>query len=130
MSNPKWGTKRQCQECGERFYDLKKTKIVCPHCDAPFKLDAQSKAKRAIPTPEKAEMPQPAAENLIAKPGAAAESDEDKALKELKVDIPEDTSLDENEDKDKNAFEDVSELGEDEDDMAEVIDGSRKIDET
>ncbi len=130
MSNPKWGTKRQCQECGARFYDLKKTKIVCPICDARFKSDAQPKTKRAIATPEKAEVSRPAAKDPIAKPGEAAESDEDKALKELKVDIPEDISLDENEDKDKNAFEDVSELGEDKDDMAEVIDGSRKADGT
>ena len=132
MNNPKWGTKRQCQECGARFYDLKKTKIACPKCDAPFKLDAQPKAKRVIATPEKAEVPQPAVANVFVKPGEASESDEDKDIKELKVDIPDDISLDDDkgENKDKNAFEDVSELGEDEDDMAEVIDGSRKVDET
>ena len=132
MSNQKWGAKSQCQECGARFYDLKKTKIVCPICDARFKSDAQPKTKRAIATPEKAEVSRPAAKDPIAKPGEAAESDEDKALIELKVDIPDDTSLDDekDEDKDKNTFEDVSELGEDEDDMAEVIDGSRKVDGT
>ncbi len=124
MSNPKWGTKRHCQECGARFYDLKKTKIICPNCDARFKLNSQPKAKRAIATPEAS---QPAAEVLMATPGETAQSEEDKALKELEVDVPEDG---EGEDKGKNAFEDVSELGEDEDDMAEVIDGSRKVDGT
>ena len=132
MSNSKWGAKRQCQECGARFYDLKKTKIVCPKCDARFKLDSQPKAKRAIATPEKAEVSKPAAEVLIAKPVEVAESDDDKALKEFKVDIPQDASLDDDEDgdKDKIAFEDVSELGKDEDDMPVVIDGSRKVDES
>ena len=127
MNNPKWGVKRQCLECGEHFYDLKKTKIVCPKCDAPFKVNAQPKVRRAIATPEKAEAPQVATEDPIAKPGEAAESEEDKALKELKLDIPDD---DDDEDKDKTAFEDVSELDEDEDDIVEVIDSSRKVDET
>ena len=127
MSNPKWGAKRQCRECGARFYDLKKTKIVCPKCAAPFKVETQSKAKRAIATPDKAEVSQPAAKDPVANIGEAAESDEEKAIKELEVEIPEDGD---DEDKDKNAFEDVSELGEDEDDMAEVIEGSRKVDET
>ena len=33
MSKPKWGEKRECPECGARFYDLKRTPIVCPKCD-------------------------------------------------------------------------------------------------
>lgn len=123
MNKPKWGVKRQCQECGARFYDLKKTKIVCPRCDAPFKVEPQPKAKRAIATPEKAALPQPTAEVLMAQPREAAESDEEKAIKALEVDVPED---EDDEDKDKNAFEDVSELGEDEDDMAEVLEGTVK----
>ncbi|MGE0053396.1 MAG: TIGR02300 family protein [Hyphomicrobium sp.] len=32
------GTKRTCMEadCGERFYDLNRTSIACPHCGAAF----------------------------------------------------------------------------------------------
>ncbi len=47
MNKPKWGTKRQCMKCGARFYDLKRTKIVCPNCDAPFKMVAPPKAPAA-----------------------------------------------------------------------------------
>jgi len=36
VSKPKWGEKRECPECGARFYDLKRTPIVCPKCDTPF----------------------------------------------------------------------------------------------
>ena len=36
MNNRNRGTKRQCKECGEFFYDLKRTKIPCPKCNAPF----------------------------------------------------------------------------------------------
>ena len=51
MNKPNWGTKRQCMKCGARFYDLKRTKIVCPNCDAPFKMVAPPKATRDIATP-------------------------------------------------------------------------------
>jgi uncharacterized protein (TIGR02300 family) len=27
-----WGTKRTCQSCGARFYDLNKSPIKCPKC--------------------------------------------------------------------------------------------------
>lgn len=123
MNNPKWGAKRQCQECGARFYDLKRTVVVCPKCHTRFKLEAQPKAKRAIATPAKAEATAP-----VEKPDRTEKSPEDVALKEFNVEIPDDISLDadDDDDKDENAFEDASELGEDEDDMAEAIEGSRK----
>ncbi|MGB0671459.1 MAG: TIGR02300 family protein, partial [Rhodospirillales bacterium] len=33
MAKPEWGTKRACQSCGARFYDLGRNPIVCPKCD-------------------------------------------------------------------------------------------------
>ncbi len=128
MNNPKYGATRRCQVCGARFYDLKRTKVVCPHCHAPFKLDAQPKAKRAIATPAKAELPAPVKET-VEKRNARGMSDEDQAIKEFDVDIPADSLDSDGDDDEEPAFEDASELGEDEDDMAEVIDGSRKVDE-
>ncbi len=32
------GTKRQCQSCNARFYDLNRDPIVCPICQTPFQL--------------------------------------------------------------------------------------------
>ena len=141
MNNPKWGTKRQCQECGARFYDLKRPKGVCPKCDAPFKL--MPKVKRAIATPGKVKraistldkVKAPAlSDEAPTKPDAVAESAEDKPLKEVNVDTSDGGGVgpddDDEKNKDENSFEDASELGEDKDDMAEVIDGSRKVDES
>src|SRR3546814_10994454 len=33
VANPKWGTKRICQSCGTKFYDLTTSPIVCPSCE-------------------------------------------------------------------------------------------------
>ena len=57
-------------------------------------------------------------------------STEDKVLKEFAADILTDNNLAAADDEDENSFEDASELGKDEDDMAEVIDGGRKVDES
>ena len=32
MVKANWGTKRTCQSCGARFYDLNKNPIKCPKC--------------------------------------------------------------------------------------------------
>ena len=131
MNNPKWGTKRQCQECGARFYDLKRAKVACPKCDAPFKVEPPAKPKRARAAPVKVEAAPPP-EKKTGNDNGAPESAEDKALKEVNVAMPDDagSEADKDEDEDENAFEDASELGKDEDDMAEVIEGSRKVDES
>jgi len=44
------GTKRTCQGCGARFYDLNRDPIICPVCGAEYKLTgeaAQAHAQRA-----------------------------------------------------------------------------------
>ncbi len=44
------GTKRTCQSCGARFYDLNRDPIICPICGAEFQLTgaaAQAHAQRA-----------------------------------------------------------------------------------
>ena len=51
MRKTKLGTKRQCQACGGRLYDLGKRPVVCPHCGAEVDLErlkqtrGQAKAK-------------------------------------------------------------------------------------
>ncbi len=50
------GTKRTCQGCGARFYDLNRDPIVCPVCGAEFKLTgeaAQAHAQRAAEARER-----------------------------------------------------------------------------
>ena len=36
MAKAELGTKRQCQSCGAKFYDLSKSPILCPKCNTVF----------------------------------------------------------------------------------------------
>ena len=38
VTKPELGTKRLCASCNAKFYDLLKTPIVCPMCEAVFVL--------------------------------------------------------------------------------------------
>lgn len=38
MAKPELGTKRVCQSCGAKFYDLAKDPITCPKCGAIFEV--------------------------------------------------------------------------------------------
>ena len=103
MAKPEWGIKRICQSCGTRFYDLRRSPIQCPKCGTVFDPDVLVKARRPRPAPPPpvvvAEVP--AAEPALVEEGAVAgeiaEGEEEEVI------------------------EDASELGEDEDDVAEVI---------
>ena len=63
----KLGTKRQCQACGAKFYDLGKRPVVCAHCGAEVDLARLKKRKpkkevdapAAQPKPSEAAAPPP-----------------------------------------------------------------------
>jgi uncharacterized protein (TIGR02300 family) len=38
VAKPDLGTKRVCQSCGAKFYDLSKDPIVCPKCDTVYEI--------------------------------------------------------------------------------------------
>ena len=46
MSKPELGVKRDCPECGARFYDLTKEPAHCPKCDHEFIPEALLKPRR------------------------------------------------------------------------------------
>ncbi len=117
MANPKWGIKRMCLSCGKRFYDMQRNPIVCPSCDALFEISppARTRRPRAAPEPE----PAVAAEAPIGDNVAAPGEDTEKIASE--TDGTEDIA--EAEKIDAKTIEDLSELGKDEDDVAEVLDG-------
>ena len=114
MAKPEWGAKGLFQSCGAKIYDLQRKDAVCPKCSTSVEPEPVAKPRRApveaAPVAEFATVP---AKIEDQKP---AESSDDKALKALGVED------DDNDDNDDNAdlIEDASELGEDEDDMAEV----------
>ena len=46
MANPELGSKRVCQGCETRFYDLKRDPIICPSCGATFDPEAVLRSRR------------------------------------------------------------------------------------
>ncbi len=105
LVKPDWGLKRTCQSCGLRFYDMSRSPIRCPKCNAVFDPEAVLKTRRS-----KA----PAAEKPVP---VAVEADD---VEPIAADEVADA------DEEEAVIEDTSELGEDKEDVAEVID---KVDE-
>ena len=98
MSKPEWGTKRTCQSCAAHFYDMRKDPIVCPKCGTTYDPEAVLKSRRS---------------RVVEKP-APAKPAPDEELPDVEV---------EGSDEDDSVMEDTSELGEDDDDVTEVIEG-------
>jgi uncharacterized protein (TIGR02300 family) len=114
VAKPEWGSKRICPSCSARYYDLMKPpgEIVCPKCGTQFDPEAFLKTRRArvAAVPEKevaAPVPAEAEVETEAEEGEAAEEGEG--------------TTEGSEEEEQELIEDASELGEDEDDMAEVI---------
>lgn len=53
------GTKRTCQSCEERFYDLERAPIICPHCNAKYVIASSPAALAAFQAEEKAARAKP-----------------------------------------------------------------------
>ena len=100
------GTKRTCTDCGARFYDLKRQPIICPKCGATHVPEQVVRPKRARTTP-----PKEAARSVPAAAAVEKVADDD-----LGDDVDDDVD-----DDDESLIEDASELGKDEDDVAEVL---------
>ena len=64
MRKTKLGTKRQCQACGGRLYDLGKRPVICPHCGAEVDLERVKRTRerttrKAEPRRRRAPPPRP-----------------------------------------------------------------------
>ena len=67
MSKPARGTKRVCPSCGARFYDLNRSPITCPVCQAVYQVTAPAsrRGERAQPV-EVRKVEEPQAEAPVA----------------------------------------------------------------
>ena len=110
VAKPEWGSKRICPSCGTRYYDLMREPVVCPKCSTPFDPEAFLKSRRARPAPPVEKELEPVGADELEADGADIAEEEEEAV-----------PLEEAEEEDEELLEDASELGEDEDDMAEVI---------
>ncbi|MGH6948651.1 MAG: TIGR02300 family protein [Kiloniellales bacterium] len=101
VTRTEWGSKRLCQSCNIKFYDLNRQPIVCPKCGTVFDPEAILKSRRrGGAKPAKA---RPVVEAPVKAP----------AEDELEV-----AEIDE---EDEDLLEDTSELGEDDDDVEVVV---------
>jgi uncharacterized protein (TIGR02300 family) len=130
VANPEWGGKHTCQHCGAKYYDLQRSPIVCPKCGTHFNPDALLRSRRAcFAAPEKTAAPAaPAAAAVVSSAKEDKADSPDKAAAE-DLDAAETEEDELADDQDGKLIEDVSELGEDDDDMADVvIDGDKPED--
>ena len=115
MVNSKWGTKRLCLGCGKRFYDMRRDPIVCPACDASFEVSAPARTRRQRMPVEPSKVAAPTEVSAETKDVAVAEfEDSDVLVATDDVDV---------ETKPAEPIENAAELGKDDDDIAEVIEG-------
>lgn len=139
MNKPELGVKRDCPQCGARFYDLNNEPAHCPKCDHEFIPEALLKPRKPRREDEAAEGEAPAAKqtgevSLDAaekeqkappskkKPALDGEAEEDddediEGLGDLDIDIDDDdddTLLEDDEDEDDDMSSIVSGGDEDE----------------
>ena len=121
MSKPARGTKRVCPSCGARFYDLSRTPITCPVCQAVYQVTPPSsrRAERAQPVAAKKVVVEPEADapvlesadiislEEVEEPGAEVAVEDDEEIVDLGDDAPEIPAGD-----DDNAFLEEEEEGE------------------
>ena len=88
MTKPVLGTKRLCAGCNAKFYDLLKSPIVCPMCEAVFVVPkpVPPRSRRGEPLP--AAIPVVAAPAIAAKSNDASTGDEADGEKEAEAGVP------------------------------------------
>jgi uncharacterized protein (TIGR02300 family) len=136
MSKPAKGTKRVCASCGARFYDLGRSPIICPACQAVYQVapPPTRRGERAAPVEARKKI-EPELEPVVLEPETISleeveepgddvpiESDEEIVdLGEVEAEIPAGD--------DDNAFLEVPE-GDEEADVTGIVSGPGQGEET
>jgi uncharacterized protein (TIGR02300 family) len=118
VAKPELGSKRQCQSCATKFYDLSKNPILCPKCGAPFQIVALSRAPGRVEAEEVVEVEKEAVDTVSLDEVEAAENAAEVIEDEVELDDA---------DADDDTFLEQEE-GED-DDVAGLIDGDLESDD-
>lgn len=109
MTKLEWGTKRTCQSCSARFYDMRNTPIICPKCGETFEIQTLGRRTRA----RAAVVP-----DVVEKP-----IEDEINLDDIEIsDDLDDDIVDDDDDDDDSLIEDTDDLTEDLDDVVDVID--------
>jgi uncharacterized protein (TIGR02300 family) len=126
VAKPELGTKRLCDNCGAKFYDLNKDPIVCPKCHTAIELATASArgrsdagARAVAPSPaEEVVAPETADAEFVSLEEADAESQGKKAESEIAEGTEDDVEL-EDEGMDDAAF--IEEQEEGDEDVTDII---------
>jgi uncharacterized protein (TIGR02300 family) len=119
VTKPELGTKRQCQNCGAKFFDFNKRPIVCPKCGTAF----QGAARARAPTKEDEK------ETELTPPGVDVVSLDEVEAGEEKVPKTAIDDVDVEEEGAEAEDDSFLEEEEDEDDVSNLIDGDIAPDE-
>lgn len=121
MAKPELGSKRQCESCGAKFFDLNRNPITCPKCGAVFQVSATAaRASRAVPEDDDAEVDQAA-------PDVVSLEEADDADKAAAVVVPDDDIDLGDDDAADDTF--LEEEEEESDDVTGLIDGDIETDD-
>jgi uncharacterized protein (TIGR02300 family) len=125
VARPELGIKRQCQNCGAKFYDLNHDPATCPKCGTVQEVVATTVVARGRPEPVRHVEPAAKApeEDVLAVTAGAdeAEGAADVAVDEEEIEAEEDTG-------DEDAF--LEEEEEDEEGVTSLIDGDIEDEES
>jgi uncharacterized protein (TIGR02300 family) len=125
VPKPELGTKRQCQNCGAKFFDLAKDPIVCPKCGTVYEvasMPARSSARGKAVEEEEPEVETPEAELVPLEDADVVEDEKVAAV------LPEDdVEIEDDEAPADDTF--LEEEEEDSDDVSTLIDGDIEGDE-
>lgn len=122
MAKPELGIKRQCGNCGAKFYDLARNPILCPKCGTVYEVNVaptrRAAAAKAAPV-EEAEVVQPAGAEVISLDEVAETENKSAAAKGA----PPDVEGEEDEVETPNAAEDDTFLEQEEEsgDVSDLI---------
>lgn len=128
MSKPARGTKRVCQSCGARFYDLARTPIVCPVCQAAYQVAPPSTRRERQAPVEPRPKPEPEIETVSRDdPETVSLEEVDEAVEEAALeaeiaDLGEDAAEIPAADDDDSAFLEEEE-GDEEADVSGIVGG-------
>ena len=128
MAKPDLGGKRQCLNCGTKFFDLNKDPITCPKCGTIFQVTAATaaapaRASRAAPVDDEETETEDNAETVSLEDADAP--DDGKVTAAAPEADEADTDDDTNDDDDTFLEEDEEEDG----DVSNLIDGDIESDE-
>ena len=48
MAKPEWGRKHLCGSCGTKFYDMRRSPVLCPSCGAKVEASASGRGGRKL----------------------------------------------------------------------------------